>query len=612
MKRLSLLVAAMYFYAALATASPVTSARARKIAGVFLNLSPAEAVMLKESRSAIKASAAGAPAYYIFGKEDKGFVIIAGDDCLVPILGYSDTHLAEAERIPPAMLVWLSQVSEAARFARSAGLEPSAEAARMWDMVPIAAESAGTVLELPSWYQAPPYNWYCPTFSPYDNGKSVTGCVATAIGMVMWYHRWPPCGHGKLPDYQMYFFRDADGNDYVKVDIPGHTLGHEYKWSEMPGNDISYDSQREPTEAEKQVAWLLYDCGIMMRANYSADGTGAYSSNIPGKMANYMFYQKTAKYLYKRRYSSEVWMQMLKGQIDAGLPVIYGADSSAGGHQFVVCGYDSEDNLYVNWGWGGYYNGFYPLDNFFPYKDKDLSYLLEQGYTQEEIDDILDGGRFTKSHDAIFDLVPDRSASPRILDTDEPVPYVVELENPAKESDLCLTTGEKGSRRFSGISVYSGSLTYGSAFMAEAGLVCNNSETGYKGYFRFDQTDWTGNKVCTLGVADGVKYINPGDSICLSDIVCTASCEFRLGDKIALCTSSSKDGEYKIVNAADDGVTASEIPLVPMYFINPDGSDTLINGNEAYTSVKWKEENGKKKAVITYRDGSVETIVSPN
>ena len=62
---------------------------------------------------------------------------------------------------------------------------------------------------------------------------------------------------------------------------------------------------------------------------------------------------------------------------------------------------------------------------------------------------------------------------------------------------------------------------------------------------------------------------------------------------------------------ADDGETIGEIPLIPMYFISPEKSGVLINSNEAFDSVVWSSEDGFEKAVITYSDGSVETILKP-
>ena len=38
-----------------------------------------------------------------------------------------------------------------------------------------------------------------------------------------------------------------------------------------------------------------------------------------------------------------------------------GQDATIGGHGFVIDGYDSDDLVHVNWGWGGADNGYFEL-----------------------------------------------------------------------------------------------------------------------------------------------------------------------------------------------------------------------------------------------------------
>ena len=52
--------------------------------------------------------------------------------------------------------------------------------------------------ETAKWDQLSPYNKFCPMI---NNVRTVTGCVATAMAILMRYHQWPDAGTGTLPAY---------------------------------------------------------------------------------------------------------------------------------------------------------------------------------------------------------------------------------------------------------------------------------------------------------------------------------------------------------------------------------------------------------------------------
>ena len=588
-------------------AAPVTPRQAREKAGEFFGVNASSPRMVMGGRAVVSTNGVSDPAYYIFNNDGGGYVIIAGDDCLSPVLGYSMTGRIDENRIPENFKFWLEQIGKTVRFVRKYNLpSASGERARLSSPVTRADEAAGKFLELPEWSQENPYNWYCPTIAPYESDKSLTGCVATAISMVMRFHEWPPCGNGTLPDYIMDYYPDPNSYRTIDVNMKGHELGHEYKWSIMPMEDFYSEKPVTPTEGEKQVAWLMYDCGIMMNASYSAEGTGAFSEEIPEKITRYMYYKSSAQYVMKSAYSTEAWVALLKDQIDNGLPVIYGADCNLGGHQFVVHGYDAEDNLYVNWGWGGEFNGYFNIDYFYPYKDEDLT---AYGYTAEEIQKIERDEIFNSNHDAIIGLEPDKSFVPTPVPMDEPVPIVTEDNTP---TGLYLKAGTHKGHEYFGLSVSSGTLAKGASFKMNAGLIYNPTSSRYTGYFRFVQTNYKGETIGAVSLNDKSAYIKANDYYYVYDVDCVASYDWTLGDKIQFFSSTTQGSAYTLVEWLNDGVTVGEIPLIPMYFISPDESGRLINSNEEYEYVDWLSDESYEKAVITYSDGSVETIVKPH
>lgn len=600
----------------IAGAAPVTRNKAVSKAADFLGVEASHARLAISGRAAITAASSGDPSYYIFNKDEGGFVIIAGDDCMVPVLGYSETGHIDGDRIPANMQHWLDRVAKAASAFRKYNVPQRSDISAMWSSgTPRRAAGVEPVklLELPTWYQEHPYNWYCPYISKYDEDRSMTGCVATAIGMVMRYYEWPPCGTGTLPDYSMDFWPDANSNKTIKIAIRGHQLGHEYKWSMMPMDDITKQSGN-PTEAEKQVAWLLYDLGIMMQATYSYAGTGAYTEDIPEAMSQYMHYKNTSRVIYFNRYTKTAWILAIEEQIDKGCPVLYGGSSDGGGHQFIVCGYDADDNLYVNWGWGGDCDGYFPVDNFAPYKDEDLSYLLDYGYTQSYINE-LKAEVFDEDIDALIDLEPDKSTTPVPVAMDEPAQYqVLDADYPADTTpkNLYLKAGKTGKYSYYGISRNDGTfgtVSKGETMLLNAGLIYNPGSSRYTGYFRFDQVDYKGNYIGTLGAPGRSYYIDGGKSYYIYDVSCTARDDVKLGDVIRLYTSTSATGTYKLVEWVDEYDTVGEMPMIPMPFINEDGTKIINAGGLIETAKIQRESNGDCYATVTYKDGSTEWIM---
>ena len=98
------------------------------------------------------------PTFYTFVREEgKGFVIVAGDDAVRPILGYSlDNTMLPYEEMPDNFREWLAGVDEEIRFVRSMGIS---------EKTVKADENVGKVvkqLETAAWGQGAPFNGMCP------------------------------------------------------------------------------------------------------------------------------------------------------------------------------------------------------------------------------------------------------------------------------------------------------------------------------------------------------------------------------------------------------------------------------------------------------------------
>lgn len=279
-----------------------------------------------KSRTAITASPSDA--YYVFNNDAGGFVIIAGDDAVTPVLGYTSTGSFDAENLPDGLKDLLKSY-ERQIAALGDNYVANQTATR-------AAFTGEKLLKTAEWNQMAPFNKYTPS-------NYVTGCVATAGAIVMKHHGYPAKGTGS--------------HSYT---WNGKTLtanfGHDYDWASMP---VKYDGTNDADF--DGVARLMADLGVAVEMQYAKGGSGASMEDLLTALKKYFGYSKYARLLAIADLGAEVWNDRLRAEIDANRPILYSAvDSNKGGHSFVIDGYKDE-SFSVNWGWGGYCDGFYRI-----------------------------------------------------------------------------------------------------------------------------------------------------------------------------------------------------------------------------------------------------------
>lgn len=281
------------------------------------------------------------PAFYVFNNNNgKGFVIVAGDDSIDNILGYSFNNNFDIAELPENLKHWLSQWQYAVTQIRAKDTKRIVSRSQNLNVGEVVVQ-----LETARWDQHYPYNDICPII---DGKKAVTGCVPTAMAIVMRYHKWPHKGNGTLPSYRR--------NDLVLEERP---LGHVYNWDDMLleyGNDYT----QKQIDA---VATLMFDCGMACQVSYGARGTGGDTRNVLRALVKYMGYDKSGRFLYRKVVDDEEWYTTIKKELDEGRPMVYDGDATNSAHAFVVDGYTTNNYFSVNWGWSGSGNGFYLLSD---------------------------------------------------------------------------------------------------------------------------------------------------------------------------------------------------------------------------------------------------------
>ena len=281
-----------------------------------------------KAKSRAATTASRSDAYYVFNNDAGGFVIIAGDDAVTPVLGYTSTGSFDAENLPDGLKDLLKSYER-----QIAALGDSYVANQTATRTAFTGEK---LLNTAKWNQSNPFNKYTPN-------NYVTGCVATAGAIVMKHHGYPAKGTGS----HSYTW---NGQDLTA------NFEHDYDWANMPtkytvGNDVAFDG----------VARLMSDLGVAVEMQYAEGGSAASMENLVTALKKYFGYSKYTRQLAMADLGAEVWNGRLRAEIDANRPVLYSAsDSNNGGHSFVIDGYKDE-SFSVNWGWGGYCDGFYRI-----------------------------------------------------------------------------------------------------------------------------------------------------------------------------------------------------------------------------------------------------------
>ena len=73
----------------------------------------------------------------------------------------------------------------------------------------------------------------------------------------------------------------------------------------------------------------------------------------------YFDYDASASTVWRCQRSYNEWVDMLYAELEAKRPVMFSGTATDGAHSFVVDGYAEEDYFHVNWGWGGFSDGYY-------------------------------------------------------------------------------------------------------------------------------------------------------------------------------------------------------------------------------------------------------------
>ena len=588
MKRLIALCALVVLSGSVALqAAPVSKSRALDVAQKFFAAQPATKaagdVKLIWDGEDIATKATAQPAFYVFGRDGGGFVIVAGDDNVKPILALSDHNEFRVEGMPANVRWWMERMKA---YVRSATAQ-APDARDQWAAF-AATKAGGQITGLvtgavrhvtPEWNQCDTiqgrlvFNSLCPMDKNQPTRHCITGCVATAISEVLTtmsgiYAEMPL--QSLVASVQPYDEWMTDNYVAATGGVP-YQLKTKYQWSElrklMTRDDIDEAIRDGKEKVVKNLDSLMADMGAIMHAMYTVNETSAITAEAPDSLMKYMGFSKSAYYDHAAYYSDSEWREKLKAELK-DRPIVYTGQSNAGGHAFVFDGYakyEGNDVFYVNFGWGGFCNGYF------------YEYNLDANGNP--------AFNFSDNCAATFSFYPDPTSKyPIILKiSDEGLQY--QDNPPEKMGDLLKIFIDGIINR--GKTDYEGKIKMVAEdkngkekqILFEYSFDWNPLKPSYGTFFDFDETDDL-----------RINY------------------NFSFGDRIVFYYTTNDPGdpdEWTLMECEiDDGGTITALPLMPAPFINTAASYKkgdwftlkLKNVAHSYSNTSW---------AITQPDGTM-------
>ena len=333
----------------LAMAEPINSKKALEIATGYLAESGApRRAAAQMSVQPFQTDRQGNPLMYAVNNGGDGYVIVSGDDRMRQVLVYSNSGSLDLDDMPSNMRYWLQSLCADMQLLIDAGYQPQVVDSRR-AAVAVKPEILPMLSSL--WGQNTPYNDLCPMD---DNGRTLTGCVATAISQVLYYHK--KVRQADIPSQPL---RDTEAYEGERgISVPAlNAADYVIDWDQLIDiyDETSSDSQKQ------NIAKLMYFCGAAVRMDYGSDVSLAYDTDISPVLIDYFGFSKGTRLVSRSSYTEQQWAELMYNELKNGRPVIYGGSGTSGGHQFVIDGYDGNELFHVNWGWEGRYDNFVAL-----------------------------------------------------------------------------------------------------------------------------------------------------------------------------------------------------------------------------------------------------------
>lgn len=276
--------------------------------------------------------------YYIFNDaQGRGFVVVAGDDVMGEVLAYGNEAPLDTLNANPCVKLLLDGYRQTYEALKEGWV--SAEG------VARAGLYTKTVQPLlkSKWGQSHPFN--AKTGYPYS------GCVATAVAQIMYYHQWPAQGRGSN-EYVVTYYGTKKSADFSQS---------HYDWANMLP-DYRYPVRATAVQ-EDAVALLMSDVGVASFMQYTPNASG--TQGVFAYQALQKHFDYSAAYVTRAVEGPSRFAEILRQELLNGCPVYLEGHpaGSASGHAWVADGFDENGLFHMNFGWEGQSDAYFSLTN---------------------------------------------------------------------------------------------------------------------------------------------------------------------------------------------------------------------------------------------------------
>ena len=364
-----------------ALAEPVTAEQARDavIGWLKADQSPLQTKLGQQAMQVETFNdAQGAPLYHVVYLDPAGFVIVAGDDLVEPIISFAPTGRFDPSTANPLGALVSSDLPD--RLAQVKGVSAAnvkgglLTARNKWEQLKVLEQTpVGVELGIASvsdvrispltqskWSQTTSggsacYNYYTPPNAEGSAANYPCGCVATAMAQLMRFWQYPVNGVGTAS-----FTITVDSVSQSRSLRGGDGSGGAYVWANMVLNPAGGS-----TLAQRQaIGALCADAGVSVNMGYASAGSGSDTLQAKTAFVSTFGFANAVKGGTGSGNIGAGLNGMINPNLDGGCPVVLGITGSPGGHAVVCDGYGYNlSTLYhhLNLGWAGSDTAWYAL-----------------------------------------------------------------------------------------------------------------------------------------------------------------------------------------------------------------------------------------------------------
>ncbi|MBO7317743.1 MAG: C10 family peptidase, partial [Bacteroidales bacterium] len=357
MKKLLTLICVIFISAIVLTASAevITKEIAQQTADIFLSLdsewhgaTDAQVRMVEKD---------GIPAYYIVEYSEGGWAIVSAQSSSSPIIGYNTT----GQYATPGAMRELLDFNARIITARAkdlgniehAGWQRARQRRATAESIITSTPDIAPLIKI-DLDQSEPFNKYCPTI---DGKNTLVGCVAVGMTQAIMVQGYPA--------------KPIGSHTYICENTGIHSIDYDAE----PAYDWNAINNSKETGNYDEVARLLYHAGVSVDMIYGLGASGSQTDYVAQALIRNFGYDKRIVHTSARHPDSNKWLELIVNELAHGRAVVYGATSVEGGHCWNIDGWkQSTQMIHCNWGWSGYGNGYFSLDNLVD-SYQDISFL---------------------------------------------------------------------------------------------------------------------------------------------------------------------------------------------------------------------------------------------